>query len=388
MIEQRELDFILHHLGEERHGYFGAIAPPLIQSSNFAGVDVAAFRQAVSNENSEFVYSKGNNPTVAILRKKLAALENMDDAILVGSGTAAVAMAILSQVSQGAHVICVENPYSWTHTLLVKYLPKFGVETSFVTGDDPAEIERAIRPDTSLLFLESPNTFTFGIQDLKACADIAKRHEITTMIDNSWATPLYQRPGDFGIDISIHSMSKYLNGHSDVVAGAIVGRQDLIDKIFFGEYMILGPAVSPFDAWLMLRSLKTLPGRMQKISQTTMEVVEYLKEHPNVNKVYYPLDPGFPQYELASRQLSSGAGLITFAVNAASRDDMIARVDRMQRFKIAVSWGGPESLVLPIAALYDLEGRDDPAADWNMVRISIGLESAESLIADLGRALD
>ena len=218
-----DLSHILNHLGEDREQYFGAVSPPIIQTSNFALQDIAHLREAMLDEYHHHLYSRGNNPTVEILRKKLAALEGTEDALVVSSGAAAMAIAVIGVVQQGDHVICVQNPYSWTRHLLTEFLPRFGVSATFVQGDQLTAIEQAIRPNTRLLFLESPNTMTFGLQDLAACARLARQHGIITCIDNSCSSPLYQQPASLGIDLVMHSATKYLNGHSDVVAGVICG---------------------------------------------------------------------------------------------------------------------------------------------------------------------
>ena len=380
------IDKILLEEGENRQLYFNAIAPPVIQSSIYAFDTVADFQDAISREHETHVYSKGRNPTVRILESKLAALEQCEDALVVGSGTSAMSLAIMSQLSAGDHVVCVRNPYSWTGALLNTYLRRFGISVSFVSGEGIGHFAEAITNNTKVMVLESPNTLTFDIQDLQACSKLAKSKGLITIIDNSLATPLFQQPRKYGIDLIVHSLSKYIGGHSDVVAGVICGSRKLIKQIFYDEYMHLGPAVSPHDAALIIRGLRTLPIRMERIAATSLAVMEFLKTHPKVMHVFYPFDPDFPQYALAKSQMKSGSGLITFEVEAENIEQMLTFVNTIQRFKLAVSWGGPESLILPVAALYNLKGRDNPAASWKTVRISIGLESPEYLIEDLTQA--
>lgn len=385
-VETMTFSDILNQLGEEREQYFNAIAPPIIQTSNFAFPTVAHLRTAIVQEHKTHVYTRGNNPTVEILRKKLAALEGTDDALVVSSGATAMAIAILSQVSAGDHIICVEYPYSWTKALCAYYLPRFGAETTFVDGRSMEQIEAARRPNTKVLVLESPNTFTYAIQDLRACADWARMHQITTIIDNSHCSPVFQQPAKFGIDLVVHTITKYINGHSDVVAGVVCGPQHFIDKMFYAEYMTLGTVISPHDAALILRGLRTLHIRMERIRQTALVLLEYFKQHERIERVLYPMDPDFPQYALASRQMSGSGGLITVFIKAATMSDVERFVNALQRFQIAVSWGGHESLVLPVAALYGLEGRADPVLPWNCVRFYCGLEDPADLIADLDQA--
>ena len=267
------LSFILNDLGEHREKYFNAMSPPVIQTSNYAFPLVEDFRTAIQDELNNHVYTRGNNPTVEILRKKLAALEGTDDALVFASGAAAIAMAIMSCVGSGDHVICVKHPYSWTSTLLTRYLVRFGVTHDFVDARDINEIEKAVKPNTKLLFLESPNTFTYELQDLEACVALAKRHGILTGIDNSYCSPLFQQPAKMGVDIVCHTLTKYLNGHSDVVGGVICSSHEIIGKIFINEYMTLGGIMAPHDAALVIRGLRTLPIRMKQIQESTWHIV-------------------------------------------------------------------------------------------------------------------
>ncbi|MDX1409976.1 MAG: PLP-dependent transferase, partial [Saprospiraceae bacterium] len=283
--------------------------------------------------------------------------------------------------------VCVRNPYSWTKCLLSNYLPRFGVTTTYVDGTDVADIRDAIRPETRVLYLESPNSLTYELQDLRACATLAQEHGIVSMIDNSHASPIFQKPATLGIDLVIHTITKYLNGHSDVVAGAICGPAPLMEQIFFSEYMTLGAVISPMDAALTIRGLRTLELRMQRCADSAGQIVSWLKSHPNVEQVLYPFDPDFPQYELARKQMIGCGGLITISVKTDLIERVHAFIDSLRRFEIAVSWGGHESLVLPIAALYGLAGRDDPEVPWNVVRLYIGLEDPNYLIEDLEQGL-
>ncbi|HQU59310.1 MAG TPA: aminotransferase class V-fold PLP-dependent enzyme, partial [Saprospiraceae bacterium] len=256
------LSEILNHLGESREHYFNAVSPPVIQSSNFAFQSLAEFRQAFTDELTHHVYSRGNNPTVNILRQKLAALEKAEDCLVFSSGVSAIAAAVMANVRNGSHVVCVQSPYSWTKILLQDYLPRFGVEHTFVDGRDLSLIEQAIRPQTSLIYLESPNSLTFELQNLAACAEIARRHGIVTCVDNSYCSPIFQNPIELGIDLVVHSGTKYLNGHSDVVMGVLCGSKPMVKKIFETEYMTLGGILSPHDAALAIRGLRTLELRM------------------------------------------------------------------------------------------------------------------------------
>ena len=381
------LSQILTHLVEERDRYFNAVVPPIIQSSNFAFSSLAEVRRAFKDELANHIYTRGNNPTVEILRKKMAALEGAEDALVLASGAGASAMAVIANVSAGDHVICVQHPYSWTKNLLVNFLARFQVEHTFVDGTQISAIEAALQPNTKVLYLESPNTMTFELQDLKSCAALAKRNQLVSIIDNSNCTPLFQKPIEHGIDLVVHTGTKYLNGHSDVVNGVICGSKAMIKKIFETEVMTLGNIISPHDAWLVLRGLRTLDLRLQQSFSSALKIATWLEEHPKVDRVLFPFLPSFPQYELAKSQMKGCAGLITVFLDTDDISRVEAFFERLNHFLFAVSWGGHESLVVPMAAFYGVEGREDPAYPFTLVRIYVGLEDPDWLIADLDQAL-
>ncbi len=382
------ISFILNDLGEHREKYFNAMSPPIIQTSNFVFPDVEDFRNAILDELNSHIYTKGNNPTVEILRKKIAALEATEDALVFASGTAAISMTIMSCVGQGDHVICVRHPYSWTATVLSRYLVRFGVTYDFVDGSDIDAIEALIKPNTKLLFLESPNTFTYELQDITACVALAKKHNLLTAIDNSHASPIFQQPAKMGVDIIIHSATKYINGHSDVVAGVVCSSHAIIKKMFIDEYMVLGGIISPHDASLIIRGLRTLPIRMERVQSSTQAIVAALKGHKAIKRILYPFDVDFPQYELAKKQMTGCGGLFTIEFDLPDIETLLKVVGKVKRWKIAVSWGGHEALILPMAALYNLPGRDNPHIPWNYVRFYVGLEEPDYLLEDLLEALE
>lgn len=382
------LSDILTHLGEDREKYFNAVTPPVIQSSNFAFGSLKEVREAFKSELDNHIYTRGNNPTVEILRKKIAALEGTEDALILASGAGATAMAVIANVSAGDHVICVQNPYSWTKNLMVNFLSRFNVDHTFVDAKEVGEIEKVIRPNTKVMYLESPNTMTFELQDLKACADLAKRHGIVTMIDNSNCTPLYQKPHEMGIDVVIHTGTKYLNGHSDVVCGMICGSKEMIQKIFETEVMTLGNIISPHDAWLILRGLRTLELRVNKSYESAMKIARWMESHEKFETVLFPFLPSFPQYDLAQKQMKGCAGLITAFLKTDSIEKVEEFFSRLKRFLFAVSWGGHESLIVPMAAFYGIEGRDNPPYPFTLLRFYIGLEDPDWLIEDIEEALE
>ena len=324
-----------------------------------------------------------------ILRRKLAALEKTEDALVFASGAAAVAAAVIGNVKAGDHIICQESPYSWTTALLRKFLSRYGVSHTFVDGTDIRNIEAARRPETKVLYLESPNTMTFECQDLAACAAFAKAHGIVTMIDNSYTSPLYQNPADYGIDIVIHSGTKYLNGHSDVVVGVLCASKAMVQKIFESELMTLGGILSPHDAALVLRGLRTLPLRVQRSNESAHYIIDKLDKHPKVAQLWYPFHHSFPQLELAKKQMRGCGGLFSVQFKTDSMEKMEAFVHRLERFLMAVSWGGHESLLIPTIGFYNIPGRStQPALPWTFCRFYIGLEDPQWLWEDLEQAME
>lgn len=382
-----DISYIINHLGEDRDEYYGAVAPPVFQTSNFCFKTVDEMRQQLKKELEIPFYTRGFNPTVAVLRKKIAALEKTEDALVFSSGSAAVAAAVMNVVKSGDHVVCVAKPYSWTNNLLSKYLVKYGVTHTFVDGPAVDNFEKAIQPNTRLIYLESPNSLTFEVQDIAAIAAVAKAKNITTILDNSYCSPINQNPSDYGIDMIVHSATKYLNGHSDVVAGAVCGTKERIRKIMAEEYMTIGSIISPQDAALLLRGLRTLEVRVKRSSESTKKIIQFLEQHPKVKQVYYPFSENNPQSALAKKQMADCGGLFSIVLNAENTNQVENFCNALRYFLMAASWGGYESLIFPVCALAASKSFENPLP-WNLVRCYVGLEDADVLIADLKQALD
>jgi len=379
--------FILNHLGEERDEYYGSVAPPIFQTTNFCFKTVAEMRQKLTKELETPFYTRGYNPTVATLRKKLAALEKTEDALVFSSGSAAVAAAVMSVVKAGDHVVCVQKPYSWTNNLLSKYLSKYGVTHTFVSGGEAADFEKAIQPNTKLIYLESPNSLTFEMQNITEIAALAKRKNITTIVDNSYNSPINQNPATMGIDLVVHSGTKYINGHSDVVCGVVCGSHERIMKMMAEEYMTIGSSISAHDAGLILRGLRTIELRVNQSATSAKKVSDFLENHPKIKQLNYPFASKNPQLELAKKQMKQGGGLLSIVIDAKDEAGIERFCDNLKRFVMATSWGGYESLLFPLCALAASKSFENPLP-WNMVRLYIGLEDADLLIEDLKQALD
>lgn len=383
-----DLSYIINELAEDRENYFNAVAPPIIQSSNFAFKKVDEMRQAFADEYSTYLYSRGLNPTVDILRKKLAALDNAEDCLVFNSGAAAIFAAVLANVKAGDHIVSVNKPYTWAQRMFNVILPKFGVTTTYIDGTNIENFERAILPNTALIYLESPNSWDYAIQDLKAVAELAKSENIVTIIDNSYCTPLYQKPIDYGIDLTLQSATKYIGGHSDTVAGVLSGSRKMIEQIFNSEYNTVGSGITPFNAWLLIRGLRTLPMRLEHITKTTLQVVDYLKNHPKVEQVIFPFDETFQQVALAKQQMSGACGLLTFCIKADTVQQVENFCEALQHIMMAVSWGGHESLIIPKCAGMKRERFNAANKDHRMLRLYVGLEEVNYLVKDLKQAFD
>lgn len=381
-----DISYILNELGEDREEYFNAVAPPIYQTSNFAFKTVADMRRAFEDEFNNLIYSKGMNPTVNILRKKLAALDNAEECLVFNSGSSAIFASVFANVQSGDHIVSVNRPYGWAKKLFDEVLPRFGVATTYVDGREIEAFERAILPSTKIIYLESPNSWDFVLQDLRAVADLARAEGIITICDNSYCTPLFQRPLDHGIDMSLQSATKYIGGHSDVVAGVLTGTQTMMNHVFNNAMQNAGNGISPFNAWLLLRGLRTLPARLDRISTTTRIMVDWLKQHSKVEQLIFPLDPSFPQYELAQRQMSGACGLVTIVVHAKNMEEIVTFSESLRHILMAVSWGGHESLVIPRCASLQPEAFDASDPEHRMLRFYFGLEDAEYLKTDLEQA--
>ena len=369
---------ICAHLGDEYGKYSGAIVPPIFQNSLFVRpTDVNGVTQ------TEYSYTRNSNPTIDIAERKIAALEGADGALCFSSGMGAISSAIMYFIHANCHIILVAASYSNTFTLIRDYLKeKFNVDSTLVKGDSVEEIEAEIRPNTSLIYLESPSSLIFKMQDLEAVAALAKKHNIGTVIDNTYATPLHQQPLKYGIDIVCHTASKYMGGHSDIVAGALAARKDIIESIQGRERMLYGNNMDPHQAWLLIRGLRTMPLRLKQHGENAKKVAEFLENHPKVEKVFYPGSRTYEQPELFEKYLSGTNGLLSF-VPKGTTEQIQKFTSSLHYFQNGCSWGGFESLCILLGASEEAKAYGQPE---NLVRVHVGLECVETLIADLSQA--
>jgi len=385
-------DTNLIHDGKKQHSQ-GAVVPPIYQNSLFTKESWEEVDSSFDDRINNLLYSRGHNPSVRLVENKIADLAGGENAQLFPSGMAAISAAILSCIKSGDHIIAISNIYGLANNLLQSYLrPKINIELSYIKGDTIDDFENNIRDNTALIYLESPSSVVMSLQDIQEVAKLAKERGIKTIIDNTWATPVFQKPLSMGIDIEVHSCSKYLGGHSDIVAGVLISSNEIYKNIFTREYELLGAKIAPFEAWLLLRSLRTLHIRMEKHMQNAMKIAEFLEAHPKIKKVAYPGLKSFPQYELGKKQMSGYSGLMSFQLASENLDRIKDFFNKLQLFQIGVSWGGHESLIYAPAISYlkelspsQFQGMGISLGD---MRISVGLENSKDLIQDLDEALE
>jgi len=380
------------HLAENRRAHHGAVVPPIFQNSLFTFKDWEHADAAFEDRTENLIYSRGNNPTVNITEKKLAKLAGAERALLFGSGMAAVSAAILHCVSANDHIIAIQNVYGPTNGFISNYLKdKFNISVSFVKGDHLDQFKSELQPNTKLIYLESPSSGVFGLQDISEICHWAKQNRIKTIIDNSWASPYFQKPISLGIDIEVHSCTKYLGGHSDIVAGVIMSTHEIIKEIFINEYELFGARISPLEAWLLNRSIRTLSMRMKQHQESALHIARYLENHEKIEAVYFPGLESHPQYALAQKLMSGYSGLMGFRLKTNNLDNIKAFFNALKLFQIGVSWGGHESLIYALAISYMKELKPEQFAQLGIslgdMRISVGLEHYEDLIFDLEQAL-
>lgn len=375
--KEKLYSIVAHDAHDDRH--HGAISVPIYQTSLFSFDTYEQFNLARRDEQENFVYSRGNNPTVRYLEDKLALLEHGERAKCFSSGMAAISAAIMSIVQQGDHVICTYQAYGPTREFLGVYLLKFGVETTFVDGSSLENWKRAVRPNTRLLYLESPTSMMFQLQDIRSCAALAQSIGAETILDNSWATPCHQNPLTMGVSLVVHSITKYISGHSDCVGGVVVGSHRFMDPLMSTEYMLFGGIMTPQTAGLVTRGLRTLPMRMQRHETSGLKIAEYLGKQHYVRKVNHPGLTNHPQHELARTQMSGYSSLFSF-----ESDEPVAKLrawaDSLHYFRIGASWGGFESLINVNA----LTNNDQQTG--SLVRLYIGSEDPDDLIRDMEEA--
>lgn len=378
------------HGGHEHEGR-GSHITPIYQVSTFRFKDSAQGGRIFSGEEAGYKYTRLGNPNMTELEVKMAALEGGESALITSSGMSAITTAVLSFLKAGDHMVTSDTLYGGTFKFFKDMLPQYGIEVTFVDAADVKNVEGAIKPNTKLVYIETPANPTMKLMDIKACAEVAHKSGAYLMIDNTFMTPYLQRPIEMGADIVIHSATKYICGHGDVVAGIIVSTNGLIKIIKSPHLDNFGGTTSPFDAWLLARGLKTLGLRMKQHCENAQKVAEYLENHPLVDKVYYPGLPSFSQYDLAKEQMLGAGGMISFELKGGVNAG-ITLMDNVKMLTLAVSLGCVDSMIQHPASMTHAcipkEEREKSGITDGLVRLSVGIEEVEDIIADLDQALN
>jgi cystathionine beta-lyase/cystathionine gamma-synthase len=364
----------------------GPLATPIYQTSTF---EVTDNDQQLRATDTDMFYTRYGNPTHTVVESAIAKLEGADAALLFASGMGAITTSILALLKSGDHVVAQRDIYGGASKFFTQWLPKLGIETALVDTVEYEQHENAIRPNTKILYLESPTNPTVRIVDLHKTAALAKKHGLISMIDSTFATPINQRPVEFGIDLIMHSGTKYFGGHSDLIAGIVAGRKDLIDRIRQTR-TTLGGVMDPHAAWLLLRGIKTLAVRVQRQNESALRIAQFLAQHAKVRRVHYPFLDGHPQRAVAMEQMSGGGGMLSFEVEGTG-EDAKRMTEALRLFTLAPSLGGVDSLVsIPVLtshAMISPDQRQKMGVTEQLIRLSVGIENADDLIADLEHAL-
>jgi cystathionine beta-lyase/cystathionine gamma-synthase len=365
----------------------GPLATPIFQTSTF---EVTDNEEQLRVTPTDQFYTRYGNPTNTVAERRIAELEGVDAALTFASGMGAITTTILALLKSGDHIVAQRDIYGGVTKFFTQWLPKLGIETTFVETTSHEEHGRAIQPNTKLLYLESPTNPTLRVVDLKAAANLSKHHGLISMIDGTFGTPINQHPADYGIDLIMHSGTKYLSGHTDLICGVVAGPGNLIEKIH-GTRTTLGNCMDPHASWMLARGLKTLAVRVARQNENALQVAQFLEQHAKVRRVHYPFLKSHLQYEIAKEQMSGGGGIVTFEVKGSGEDARRAS-ESMRLFTLAPSLGGVESLVsIPVLtshAMIEPAHRVQMGVTEQMIRLSVGIEDVNDLIADLDHALE
>ena len=378
------------HAGQKPCPVTGAHVTPIYQTSTFVFKDVEQGARRFAGQEPGYIYTRLGNPTITELEEKIAALEGGVAALATASGMAAISTALVSLLKQGDHVVTGDTLYGCTHGFINELLPRYGVEVTAVDTSDLNNIEKAMKPNTKVVYVETPANPTMKMVDLKGAADVAHRHGALLIVDNTFMSPYLQRPIEHGADVVVHSATKYIGGHGDVIAGLIISSKELIDIMRIPYLKDFGGVLSPFDAWLLLRGLKTLGIRMERHCINAQKVAEYLEKHPLIEKVYYPGLPSHPQHELAKKQMDGFGGMMSFELKGGLEAGKIL-MNSVKMISLAVSLGCVDSLIQHPASMthspVPREERLKAGITDGQVRLSVGIEDVEDIINDLDQAL-
>ncbi len=380
----------LIHAGDFHDEYRSAVTP-IYQTSTFSFKNAQHGADCFSGKSDGYIYTRIGNPTIGTLEDKLAELENGYRGIALGSGMAAVSTVYMTLLEKGAHMVSTGAVYGPSRAIVGSHFEKFGVEATFVDTSNLENIEKAIRPNTKLLYLETPANPTVQITDIKRACEIAEEHGITVVVDNTFCSPYLQKPLDLGADVALHSLTKFLNGHADIVGGALVAKDPELYAKLRKTMVYMGCNMDPHQAWLVIRGVKTLGLRIDRAQESAMKVAEFLEKHPKIAWIKYPGLKSFEQYDLAKEQMDGPGAMISFGVKGGYRAGTVL-MDNVHLAKLAVSLGGVETLIQhPASMTHAAVGKEDKLASGitdDLVRYAIGIEDVEDIIKDISDALD
>lgn len=378
------------HKGYRSEEHEGSLVPPIYQTSTFTFTSAEEGEKRFSGEEAGFVYSRLGNPTVKTLEDRMAALEQGEEGLAFGSGMAAVSAVLVALTKTGDHILCSQGVYGCTFGLLQMIKNKYHINHDFSQMSSKEEIEAAIRSETVCIYVETPINPTMKLVDLEMVCQVAREKGITVVVDNTFSSPYLQKPILLGADIVIHSATKYICGHGDVIGGIVVGKKDFIQEVRMTTQKDIGGVMSPFDAWLLLRGLKTLAVRMDRHCENARKIASFLSEHPKIDQVFYPGDKQSPEYSIMKKQMSQPGGLISFTIRG-SKEDAQKLLNRLELIKIAVSLGDAETLIQHPATMthsvVPKAEREKMGIEENLLRLSVGLEAWEDIRDDLNQAL-
>ncbi|MBE1554383.1 methionine gamma-lyase [Sporosarcina limicola] len=383
-------DTVVIHEGYEDKLHHGSLAVPLYQTSTYSFDTAVQGENRFSGVEKGNIYSRLGNPTVHVLEERMTALENGGGTLAFGSGMAAVSSILVHLTKAGDHILCSRGIYGCTFGFLGILKEKYNITHDLIRMGNEEEIEQAIKPETVCIYIETPINPTMELVDLQAVMNVAERYGLRVVVDNTFSSPYLQNPIDFGVDFVLHSATKYINGHGDVIAGLLVGKdKEEMESIRMSVQKDYGGIISPFDAWLLIRGLKTLPVRMERHTSNAEKLIIYLKTQNLVEEVFYPFDQDNPQYEIAKRQMRAGGGLISFTIKGGKEGAQLF-MDSLSLIKIAVSLGDAETLIQHPAtmthAVVPKEERIRMGITDSLLRLSVGLEYADDLIRDMKSA--
>lgn len=379
------------HDGYHAEDMYGSLTPPLFQTSTYTFETAEQGARRFSGDEGGYVYSRLGNPTVSILEERIASLENGERGLAFASGMAAISAVLITLTKANDHILCSKGLYGCTYDLLQMMHEKYNISHNLSEMNSKEEIRALIKPETTCIYIETPINPTMRLVDLKMVAEVAKEHNIPVVVDNTFSTPYLQRPLDLGCDVVVHSATKYIGGHGDVVAGLAVGKRGLLDKISKTTLKNIGGVMAPFDAWLLLRGLKTLPIRMDRHCDHAEKIATKLQSHSKVAKVHYPNDEKHPDFSIKDKQMKRGDGVISFEIKG-TKTEAQAMLNQLDFIKLAVSLGDAETLIQHPAtmthAVIPKESRLEMGITDQLIRLSVGLEAWEDIWADLEQALD